>query len=74
LKYESFFREFCNKHGYTGEYKYNAETNEYDVVISKGSDNAGAFLVEEEYQALTMEESQGTLEILHKGFQAKFNK
>jgi hypothetical protein len=74
VKYESYFREFCKKHGYAGKYKYNAETKHYDIIISKGTDNAGAFLDEEEYQTLTMEEFQGTLELLYKGFKTKFNK
>ena len=74
MKYEVCFQEFCKAHGYTGEYKYNAETKHYDIVIYKGTDNAGAFLDEEEYQTLTMEEFQGTLELLHKGFKTKFNK
>lgn len=74
MKYKSYFREFCKKHGYAGEYSYNAITKEYDVIISKDADNAGAFLTEEEYKNLTLEELQGALELLHKGFKAKFNK
>jgi len=74
LKYESYFKEFCKKHGYTGEYKYNAGTKEYDIILTKEEEHAGAFLTEEEYKSLTIEEFQGTLEILHKGFRVKFNK
>lgn len=74
MKYEAYFKEFCEKHGYEGEYKYNSETSEYDIIISKGTDHAGAFFEEEDYQALTMEKLKGTLEILHKGFKAAFKK
>ncbi|MDU6263749.1 MAG: hypothetical protein E6600_04535 [Anaerocolumna aminovalerica] len=74
MKYESYFREFCKKHGYAGKYKYNAETKHYDIIISKGTDNAGAFLDEAEYEALTIDELQGTLEMLHEGFKVKFNR
>nr|WP_308743218.1 hypothetical protein [uncultured Anaerocolumna sp.] len=74
MKYEAYFNEFCKVHGYTGKYKYNSETDEYDIIISKDGDNAGAFLDEDEYQSLTIEELQGTLELLHKGFKAKFNR
>lgn len=73
MKYEEYFKEFCEKHEYTGEYKYNVETKEYKIIISKDDNHAGAFLDEEEYQTLTMEEYQSALELLHKGFQVKFN-
>jgi len=50
VKYEACFKEFCKAHGYTGEYKYNAETKEYDIIITKDGDNAGAFLDEEQWK------------------------
>ena len=74
MKYEAYFRRFCKIHGYIGEYKHNSETDEYDVIISKGGDNAGAFLEKSEYEDLTQGKLRGILKVLHKGFQEEFNK
>lgn len=74
MKYEAYFKEFCKVHDYTGEYKHNDKTREYDIILTKEEEHAGAFLTEEEYKTLTMEEFKGALEMLHKGFKAKFNK
>ncbi len=74
MKYEAYFKEFCKKHGYLGKYKYNAETKEYDIIISKGSDNAGAFLAEEEYKDMSENKLNEILIYLHSGFKEQFNK
>ncbi len=74
MKYEAYFKEFCKKHGYAGKYRYNAETKHYDIIISKGTDNAGAFLTEEEYQEMDDNKLTGILIFLHRGFKEQFNK
>nr|WP_308742087.1 hypothetical protein [uncultured Anaerocolumna sp.] len=64
---------FCKKHGYTGHLGYNSSTLEYEIILSKGDNNAGAFLSEEELQSMNNQQFHDLLELLHKGFQAKFN-
>lgn len=74
MKYEAYFRKFCERNGYAGKYEYNSTLEQYEIIISKGNDNGGVFLTEQEYQELTEKQLQGILEMLHKGFKAKFNK
>jgi uncharacterized lipoprotein len=74
VKYEAYFKEFCKDRGYIGKYEYNSKLKRYDVIISKGSENGGAFLSELEYKELTEEQLQGILEMLHEGFQQEFNR
>lgn len=62
---------FCNKHGYTYQCGYNKK-GEYEIIISQGEDNAGAFLSKEEIQGLTVEGLQSLLEVLHCGFKERF--
>lgn len=68
VKYEAYIKEFCKDYDYIGKYEYNSILKQYDIIISKGADNGGAFLDEAEYKELTQEQLQGTLEMLHKGF------
>ena len=74
MKYEEIFKEFCRIHGYIGKYQCDAETKEYEIIISKGTDNAGAFLTEEEYQEMDDNKLTGILIFLHRGFKEQFNK
>lgn len=74
LGFEDCFNEFCKNNGYTGRYRWNHINNQFEIIISKGDDNAGAFLTEQEYEELTEKKLQDILDMLHKGFQTKFNK
>ena len=44
VKYEAYFKEF--DYEYIGKYEYNSTLKQYDIIISKGADNGGAFLDE----------------------------
>lgn len=74
MKYEEIFKEFCRIHGYIGKYQCDAETKEYEIIISKGDDNAGWFLEEEEYQELDENGLMELLVFIDRGFKAKFNR
>lgn len=74
MKFNEYFNEFCLEHGYTGKFGLNESSNEYEIVISKGDDNAGAFLSKEELKRLNNQEIKNILELLHKGFVLKFHK
>lgn len=74
IKHEIIFKKYCQIHGYAGNYTYNEILKQYDIVISKGDNNAGAFLSEKEYQEMSEKQFNDILKMLHTGFKAKFNK
>ena len=72
MKYESMFYDFCDAYGYTGTYIYNKITSEYQIVLSRGKDNAGVFLNPGEYKDLKEDKLKDLLEMLDQGFSHKF--
>ncbi len=72
MKYELIFNEFCDSQGYTGNYFYNELSDEFHLVISRGDNNAGAFLKQIEYDEMNEEDLKNLLELLDKGFKQKF--
>lgn len=73
MKFKTVFIEFCDNKGYTGQYFYNEITEEYHIVISKGDNNAGAFLKPLEYLELDKDGLNKILDLLDKGFKQKFS-
>lgn len=69
---EKILQDFCREHGYTYQTGWNGD--QYKIVISKGKDNAGAFLPEEEYKELDEERLKEILILLDRGFKEIFNK
>ncbi|MGB8454498.1 MAG: hypothetical protein WCD89_19485 [Anaerocolumna sp.] len=74
LKFTDYLNEFCNKYGYIGKMDFDNKTKEYNIIISKGDDNAGIFLSKEELKACSNKQLEDLLDMLHIGFKAKFNK
>lgn len=74
MKFTNYLNKFCNKHGYIGKLDFNNTTKEYNIIISKGDDNAGIFLSKEELKAYSNKQLEDLLDMLHIGFKAKFNK
>lgn len=72
MKFGTIFKEFCDINGYTGQYLYNESVDEYQVVITKGDNHAGAYLSPQEYGEVSEEGIQKLLELLDKGFKQKF--
>ena len=72
MKHENIFNDFCNANNYTGTYIYNEITDEYQVVLSQGDDNAGAFLTPMEYRDLDESKMLELIEMLDEGFKQKF--
>ena len=72
--FKDYFNELCKKHGYIGSMGYDKNTDEYHIVISKGDDNAGAFMTKEELKEMNNIQIQNLLEMLHTGFVHKFKK
>lgn len=74
MRIEDILKTFCDKYGYTWHFVYNNNTHEYQIILSKGEDNAGAFLNKEELESMSEKELQDLLELLHRGFKVKFKK
>lgn len=74
MSFNDYFNEFCKKHGYIGSMGYDKDKQEYNLVISKDTENAGAFFSKEELKELGDKQIQDLLNILHIGFKEKFNK
>jgi hypothetical protein len=68
---DKILQNFCMENGYTGKMTH---AEPYEIVISKGKDNAGAFLTEEEFQELDEEKLTEILIFLDREFREKFNK
>lgn len=64
--------EFCNRYKYVGSMGYDKETDEYRIIISKGDDNAGAFLTKDEMDTLNNDRLKEILNMLHMGFENNF--
>lgn len=71
--FNEYFNEFCSEYGYTGKYGLNETLNEYEIMISKGNDNAAAFLTKAELKRLKNQEIRNLLNFLHQGFELKFH-
>lgn len=71
MKLSTIFKKNCDNNGYTGKYHYNELTDEFQFVISKGDNNAGAFLAPIEYNQMNEEHLKKLLELLDKGFKQK---
>ena len=74
MKFNTLFQDFCNEHKYIGKIDFDKTTKEYSIIISKDTENAGAFLSREELADMTNEQIESLLNFLHKGFVLKFNK
>jgi hypothetical protein len=74
VKFNTLFQDFCNKHKYIGKIDFDKNTKEYSIIISKQTENAGAFLSKQELTEMTNEQIETLLDFLHKGFVLKFNK
>lgn len=72
MKHENIFNDFCNANGYAGTYVYNEITDEYHVVLSRGKDNAGAFLTPQEYKDMDESNMLDIIKMLDRGFKQKF--
>lgn len=73
LMLKTILDEFCNKYNYIGSMGYDKHTNEYKIVISKGNNNAGAFLTKDEMNMLNNNQLIDILDILHKGFCSRYD-
>lgn len=62
---------FCEQYGYTYHCGFNKK-KEYEIIISKGEHNAGAFLTQEELDNLTERKLRDLLKLLHQGFKERF--
>jgi mRNA deadenylase 3'-5' endonuclease subunit Ccr4 len=74
MSFNEYFHDFCSEHGYTGKFILSKTSEEYEIIISKGDDNAGVFLSRDELKRLNNHEIKSLLEFLHKGFVLKFSK
>ena len=72
--FKEYFYEFCEKHGYIGNIGFDKDTKEYHLIISKGNDNAGAFMNREELNSMNNSQIQNLINILHTGFIDRFEK
>lgn len=73
MKFKKYFDGFCSNYGYTGSVGYNNDTKEYHIIISKGDNNAGAFMTKTELTEIEKYDIKGLLNFLHRGFVLKFN-
>lgn len=74
MKFKKYFNGFCGNYGYTGSMGYNDDTEEYHIIISKGDNNAGAFMTKTELTEMKNYDIEALLNFLHSGFILKFNK
>ncbi|WFR55377.1 hypothetical protein QA584_17400 [Anaerocolumna sp. AGMB13025] len=74
MKFDNYFKEFCDKYNYTGKIEYDKAKNENSIVISKDGDNAGLFLSKEELMGLSNRQIENLLNMLHIGFIDQFHK
>lgn len=73
MKFKKYFDDFCDQHGYVGKLGYNKNKDEYQIVISKNDNNAGAFMTREELCQMKNSDIEALLNFLHSGFILKFN-
>lgn len=73
MKFKKYFDEFCSEHNYIGKLGYNKNTCEYEIIISKGDKNAGAFMTKVELTEMKNSDIRRLLNFLHSGFEVRFN-
>ncbi|WMJ87804.1 hypothetical protein [Anaerocolumna sp. MB42-C2] len=73
MSFNEYFNRFCLEHGYIGKLGLHETSKEYEIIISKGNDNAGAYLTKEELKSMSNQEIRNLLALLHRGFESKFN-
>ena len=52
MKFRKYFESFCEQHGYNGDIGYSKDTEDYHIIISRGNDNAGAFMTRKELEIM----------------------
>ena len=74
MSFEIYFKEFCDKYGYSGKFCFDKQSKEYQIIISKGDDNGGLFMSKEELLSMDNDQIINWLQFLHNEFLNRFHK